>query len=144
MSDPFIPLTAFCLAGVLFAALRGGKAERLGAAVVVLNIVIGFASYRILPEWVGVVRFVNDGLAAVIMLGITVIYGALWMGGVMLFYAAQFSLHAYYFVTDRADGDRLHAIINNVDFSGIVWCLIIGTAVAWRRRAKLAKAAPAG
>ncbi|HEY3950258.1 hypothetical protein [Phenylobacterium sp.] len=141
MSDPFIPLTLFCLAGVLFAAWKGGPAERLGAAVVVLNIIIGFASYRLTPEWVGIIRFFNDGLAAVVMLGVTVIYGALWMGGVMLFYAAQFSLHAYYFVTDRPDSDRLHAIINNVDFSGIVWCLIIGAAVAWRRRVRIARAA---
>ena len=59
--------------------------------------------------------------------------------GAMLLYAAQFTLYAFYFVTERPI-DRFHAIVNNLDFSGITWCLVIGTAVAWRRRVKLAAA----
>jgi len=143
MSDPFIILTAFCLAGVLFAVWKGSTAERIGAAVVAVNIVLGYGSYKLVPDLVGILRFVNDGLAALVLLGVTIRYGALWMGGVMLFYAAQFSLHAYYFVTDRSDADFLHAVINNIDFSGVVWCLIIGTAVAWRRRLREARVSAA-
>ena len=58
---------------------------------------------------------------------------SLWLGGVMLLYALQFSSHAFYIVTERAS-DRLHAIINNLDFTGVVVCLVSGTIVAWRRR----------
>jgi len=144
MTLSFLLTSIFCVAGLVFAAWKGSAAERIAAGIVTANLILGVISYWLLPDFVGTIRFFNDGLAAVALLGVTIVYGALWMGGVMLFYAAQFSLHAYYFVTDRADADRLHAIINNVDFSGIVWCLIIGTAVAWRRRAKLIKAASAG
>lgn len=141
MFTPFFILSAFCLAGVLFAVWKGSVAERIAAAVVVINMILGFASYRLAPDLVGILRFVNDGLAALVLLAVTVRYGALWMGGVMLFYAAQFSLHAYYFVTGRSDADFLHAVINNIDFSGVVWCLIIGSAVAWRRRVRVMRAA---
>ena len=30
--------------------------------------------------------------------------------------------------------DNLHAIINNLNFAGVMWCLAIGTIVVWRRR----------
>ena len=53
----------------------------------------------------------------------------------MLLYAAQFSLYAFYFVTERPN-DNFHAIVNNLDFSGISWCLIIGTILSWRKRSQ--------
>jgi hypothetical protein len=139
MFDLFFILTAFGLAGVLFASWKGNPAERFAAAVVAANMIVGFG-FRYLPDLEGILRFVNDGLAALVLLAVTIRYGALWMGGVMLFYAAQFSLHAYYFVTGRSDADFLHALINNINFSGVIWCLIIGTAVAWRHRIRAAKA----
>jgi hypothetical protein len=48
-------------------------------------------------------------------------------------------MHAFYFVTERAP-DRLHGIVNNADTVGIIWCLVIGTALAWRKRTRLAAA----
>ena len=60
----------------------------------------------------------------------------------MLFFAAQFSLHSYYLGTDIPH-DFLHALINNIDFSGIIGCLIIGTAVVWRQRVSARMAASA-
>ena len=80
-----------------------------------------------------------ERLTALVLLGITVRYGALWMGGVMLFYAAQFGMHSYYMVLQRPTGDYLNALVNNINFMGITWCLVIGTAVAWRRRVKAAR-----
>jgi hypothetical protein len=129
--------------GALFALWKGGVAERSAAVVVIVNVIIGEAG-----KWLGhdsdsVVRLVNDGLAAIVLLGITIRFGALWMGGMMLFFAAQFSLHSFYLVTERATTDNTHALINNVDWSAISWCLIIGTAVAWRRRIRTARAASA-
>jgi len=134
-------LILFVVSGVLFAAWKGDKAERLAAAIVVVNMLVGLATAQLAPDFEGIVRFANDGLAAVALLAVTLIYGAPWMGGVMLFYAAQFSLHSYYLVTNRANDDYLHAVINNVNFSGIVWCLIIGTVVAWCRRIRLSRTA---
>ena len=38
---------------------------------------------------------------------LTIRYGRLWLGGAMLFQAAQFSLHAFYLVTDRSQDRSL-------------------------------------
>ena len=132
----------FSVLGALFAIWKGGVAERATAVVVILNVIIGEAGNFLAPDSDGVIRLVNDGITALVLLGVTVRFGALWMGGVMLFFAAQFSLHSYYLVTERPH-DFLHALVNNIDFSGIIWCLIIGTAVVWRRRARAEKAAAA-
>jgi hypothetical protein len=112
----------------------------MAAVVVIVNVTIGQTGKVLAPDADSTIRLINDGLTAMVLLGVTIRYGALWMGAVMLFFAAQFTLHSYYLVTERPK-DSLHAVINNIDFSGIIWCLIIGTAVAWRRRAR---AAPAG
>ncbi|HEX5262761.1 MAG TPA: hypothetical protein VFW13_04505, partial [Phenylobacterium sp.] len=86
-----------------------------------------------------IAELVIDGLAALALLAVVLIYGSLWLGGAMLIYAAQFTLYAYYFVTERPN-DRFHAIVNNADFVGITLCLVIGTAVAWRGRVRRAAA----
>ena len=142
-------LILFGLAGVAFAAWKGRAPERIAAAVVAANLILGLLFQALTPETQGSLRFANDGLAALVLLGvthtdtpaITIRYGAPWMGGVMLFYAAQFSLHSFYMVTGRSNAEYLHALINNVIFASIVWCLIIGTAVAWYRRVRTARAA---
>ena len=131
----------FAAFGAAFALWKGGRAERAAAVVVVLNIAVGQAGGMLAPSADAIIRLVNDGMTALVLLGITVRYGALWMGGVMLFYAAQFAMHSYYLVTVRQPGDYLNALLNNINFTGIIWCLIIGTAVAWRRRAVASRAA---
>jgi hypothetical protein len=130
----------FSVLGALFALSKGGTAERAAAVVVIANVIIGDSCRWLAPGAEDVIRLVNDGLTAMVLLGVTVRYAALWMGGVMLFFAAQFSLHAYYLVMERPSSDYLHALINNIDFSGIIWCLIIGTVVAWRARLRQARA----
>lgn len=132
-------INVFSVLGAAFALWKGGTAERIAAAIVILNALIGEGGYWVAPNSEAVIRLVNDGLTALALLAVTLCYGAPWMGGVMLFYAAQFSLHSFYLVTGRASTDYLHALINNIDFMGIVWCLIIGTVVAWRRRRRLTK-----
>lgn len=136
-------LILFSLSGVVFALWKGNTAERLAAGVVVTNMALGLLFHALLPQIEGILRFANDGLAAVTLLAVTLRYGAPWMGGVMLFYAAQFSLHSYYMVSGRPETDYLHALVNNLNFGGITWCLIIGAAVAWRRRVKTARASAA-
>jgi hypothetical protein len=130
----FITLSVFSICAVLFSFWKGATAERIAALVVVANMALGLALRETSPDLAGTVRFASDGLSAVILLVVTVRYGAPWMGGVMLFYAAQFSLHSFYLVTDRANTDYLHALINNINFAGVSWCLIIGTAVTARKR----------
>lgn len=134
-----IILDAFCALGALFALWKGGTAERGVAVVIIVNIVIGEVGSMLTSGNDDLIRFIDDGLTALVILAITIRYGALWMGGVMLFYAMQFSLHSFYLVTGRPR-DFIHAIVNDVDFTGIVWCLVIGAAVAWRHRVHTSKA----
>ena len=54
-------------------------------------------------------------------------------------YAAQFSLHSFYFVTERPH-DRFHSIANNLDFLGISICLAAGTGLAWLARTRRSRA----
>src|SRR5579872_452535 len=134
-------LELFFVLGALFALWRGGPAERWAAAVVIVNVAIGTVGNWLAPESDAILRLVNDGLAALLLLAVTLRYSSLWMGGMMLFFAAQFTLHSVYLVTGRLAAENLHAMINNIDWSGISWCLIIGTAVTWRRRLQPAAAA---
>jgi len=134
-------INIFSALGALFALWKGGAAERAAAIIVVVNVLVGESSHWLAPNSDDVIRMANDGLSALALLMVTVRYGAPWMGGVMLFYAAQFAMHSYYMVTERKTGDYLNALINNINFTGIIWCLIIGTVVAWRRRFVAARAA---
>lgn len=128
--------------GAFFALWKGGKAERGAAIIVLVNALIGEGSHWLAPNSDGVIRLINDGLTALALLVVTVRYVAPWMGGVMLFFAAQFAMHSYYLVTERPPGDYLNALINNINFSGIILCLILGTIFAWRRRATTAQRVP--
>lgn len=126
--------------GAGFALWKGGAAERVSALVVIANVLIGTTGHYLAPESDAVIRLVNDGLTALVLLAITVRFGAVWMGGVMLLFAAQFAMHSFYLVTGARPNDYFYALINNINFMGIIWCLIIGTAVAWRRRIRARRA----
>lgn len=133
------------LAACGFAFWKGGPAERYGAALI-----LGFAALwefgRLLPpsfdEWMPIAQLVGDGLTAVGLLAIAVRYASLWLGGALLFQAAQFSLHSFYLVTGRPN-DSLHNLINNVNLYAILICLAFGTIISWRERVRSARAAPA-
>ena len=122
-------IDAFSVLGALFAIWKGGVAERAAAAVVIANVVIGLSGKWLAPGLNEQIRLVNDGLTALILLGITVRYGALWMGGAMLFYAAQFALHSFYLVTERPT-DYLYAPGLMAEMAigpdGVIW-------FTWRR-----------
>lgn len=124
----------FSVFGALLALRKGGIAERLAGTVVIVDVTVARIGLWLGPEYQSLIHLCNDGLAAAALMVITIRYGAPWMGGIMLFFATQFSLHSYYLVSGRPDHDYLHAMVNNIDWLGIICCLIIGTAVAWRRR----------
>jgi hypothetical protein len=139
---PISPIAAtlvlLVVAGCCLAFWKGGPAERTGAGVILANLVLLWVADLVWPTASsGVFGLVVDGLTAVGLLMMVLRYASLWLGGVMLLYALKFTLHAFYFVTARAP-DVLHAVINNVDFMGVVFCLVAGTAVAWRKRSRAA------
>lgn len=138
---PIVILLTVSTMGIsLFALWKGGPAERLGGAMVGGNLILSILSGLLLPEsFEQVARLTLDGLTALGLLVIAVRYASFWLGGAMLLYAAQFSLHAFYMVTARPV-DLLHIKINNMNFLGISACLALGTIVGWRQRIKARKA----
>jgi hypothetical protein len=138
MSPLIQVLTAFAVASLAFAFWKGGTAERLATACVAANIIAGAILEQTVGHADGMTRFANDGATALALLMVAARYGAPWMIGVMFFYAAQFAMHAYYMIVGRNSADYLHALINNVNFSGVILCLVVGSALAWRRRTQVA------
>lgn len=129
-----IGLISLTLGIALFALLKGGPAERLGGAMVGANLLLSVFVGSFLPPSVETLfRLTLDGLTALGLLIIAFRYASFWLGGAMLLYAAQFSLHAFYMVMSRPV-DLLHMRINNLNFLGISVCLAVGSIVGWRRR----------
>ncbi len=129
------------LAVCLAALWKGEASERLGAWCILANLLITILATTFLgPEIRAVGQLVIDAATAVGLLIVVLRYGSLWLGGAMILYAAQFTLHSFYFVTGRAP-DNLHAAANNLDFLGVIVCLAAGTGISIRRRAASARAA---
>jgi hypothetical protein len=128
----------FSLAVCLFALVRGDAPERFGAGVILVNLVVGLIIETISRAQIATLAI--DALTAGLLLVIAVRYASFWLGAVMLLYALQFALHAYYFVAERPR-DALHVVLNNLDFFAVSVCLAAGTAMAWRRRRRVARAA---
>jgi hypothetical protein len=127
-------LLVFSFLACLFAFVKGGTPERIGAAVILANLIAGAANEVLLQDQRIILGI--DGVTALVLLVMAVRYASLWLGGVMLLYGLQFGLHAVYFVLERPR-DSLHVAINNADFLAVGLCLAGGTAMAWMRRRQL-------
>ncbi len=134
MYQSLLPLIGWAatLAVCVFAWCRGGPAERAGALLIVGAAAAVWLSHNLLPKDIaGSALLVIDAAMAVGFLILAIRYASLWLGGAMLFQAAQFSLHAYYLVMEKPY-DRLYSIINNIDTAGVLVCVLTGTLFAWR------------
>lgn len=119
--------------------LRGGQAERLGSLLVLVAAVIAIAVHVAGREDLKPMLLLGDeAFLAVGFLLLALRYTSVWLGVAMLLQAAQFSLHAYYLVAERPH-DRLYSTINNIDTLGVLACILVGTLLAWRKRAGAAK-----
>ncbi len=125
------------IATFAFAMWKGEAPERVGGS---LNLAAGLfvvaADSFLSPDLVPIAQLVVDAALAMGFLFLAVRFASLWLGVAMLLQAVQFSLHAYYLVTE-APHDWNYARINNIDTTGINLMIIIGTVVALRRRIRL-------
>lgn len=129
-----IALTILTIGICLLALWKGGRAEQIGAGLILANATFSGVTGFLFPNSdLAVVWLVGDGVAAAGLLIVAVVYASFWLGGVMMLYAILFALHSYYFVTAR-EVDLFHARVNNIDFLAISVCLAIGTALSWRKR----------
>jgi hypothetical protein len=133
-------LTAAILGVTVFAWVKGGWPERLGAA---LNLFIAglflVLQFGMPPAMLAPGLLVIDGLLGVGLLVLAIRYTSLWLGAAMLLQAAQFSLHAFYYVTAKSF-DLLFAVVNNVVSWGILIAIVAGTFASWAQTRRAAKA----
>ena len=109
---------------------KGGWAERIGAAIILANTLAYVVNETRFHS--PIASLVIDALTALAFLGVALRYASFWQGAVMLLYAMQFGLHAYYFVLERPVRDTLlHAVVNNTIFFAILACLTSGMAARW-------------
>jgi hypothetical protein len=130
----FQNLLAIAIVAVaLFAWFKGRWPERLGAganlaaavAVLVGQQMMGLSSFA--PE-----LLVIDGLLGLSFMVLAVRFASLWLGAAMLLQAVQFTLHAFYYVTNKPF-DRLFVIVNNCVSWGVLLSIVAGTLATWIR-----------
>jgi hypothetical protein len=127
----------------LLAWFKGGVPERVGAS---MNLIMALCFVGLQLTMQGpsleIGMLTMDGLLGLGFLVLAVRYTSLWLGAAMLLQAAQFSLHAFYYVTHKPT-DRLFAVVNNVVSWGTLLSIIVGTLATWflasRAKAKAAK-----
>jgi hypothetical protein len=138
MYQSLLPLIGWAatLAVCLCAWWRGGPAERIGAVLIIVAAVAVWLAHNAMPEGPGgSALLIIDAFVAVGFLALAIRYASLWLGGAMLFQAAQFSLHAYYLVMEKPH-DRFYAVANNLVTLAILLCIVAGTVIAWRARSR--------
>lgn len=124
-----------------FALWRGGPPERIGAGLVLLIALIGGGVNQLPTETSRQIGHLTaDGVLALGFLAVAVRYGSLWLGGAMLFQAAQFSLHAFFFVTQKPQ-NSFYGVVNNVNLFGVLICLLVGALAAASRARAAVRAA---
>jgi len=120
------------LGACISAIWKGGAPERNGAILILSVSLLGFFADSLIPSDLRLVgRLVSDGLVALGFLVISLRYASLWLGGALIAQAVQFSLQAFYFVTDRAH-DAPYAVVNNLNTVAVLAFLVAGT-IAYRR-----------
>jgi hypothetical protein len=130
----WISLWALLLGVCALAFVWGGKHERIGAACILVQALLGGLIELTIPaEARTVPNLVNDGWLAMAFLLLALWNTSIWLGGAMIFQSAQFSLHAYYMLNNRPH-DVLHFTINNTDTFGIIVCLALATFAARKQR----------
>lgn len=136
---PMSPFLMFLLAVIfsvcLFAIVKGGPAERRAGLIFAAGTFGVELIHSAVPrDLQGSLLLAMDGFVAGGFLLVALRYASAWLGAAMMLQGFQFSLHAYYFVTG-AKRDNTYALLNNLDSAGVLLCMLIGSVIAWRRRA---------
>lgn len=117
----------------LYAWFRGAAPERIGAVLLLLGTMAALLFQLTLPDSGRVTpTLIGEGLLAVGFLALAIRYASLWLGAAMILQGIQFSLHAFYIVTERPH-DWLFAAVTNLVTFGIIILILLGTTLSWRR-----------
>jgi len=124
-------LLIFGITLCLLAFWQGEFSQRVAAGAILANFLMATVNYSTVHSQL--IDLCIDGTTALVLLPLTMHYASFWLGAVMLIYAIQFGLDAYYLVLERHT-DELHSTVNNADSFAIIVALAWGTAVGWLRR----------
>jgi hypothetical protein len=141
-SPLFLIQNGLTVAACILAIVKGGPAERIGAPIILVNLLAGPMVRALMPGEGAAVGVMLDGLTALALLFVTVRYASLWLGAVMLLYGAQFTLHSFYFVQQKPI-DLFYIVTNNINFGLISLSLLVGAVFTWWRNSKARRQAPA-
>lgn len=120
-------------ASAAFAYNEGGRGDRLGAIWYGVNIVVG-AGFNLVGLASPTAHLTSDGIFAIGLLPLAVIYASYWVGAVTLIAAALFSLEALYLINEWPI-DAAYAAANNALCIAIPLVLLVsGVSNRWRRR----------
>jgi hypothetical protein len=127
-------VTSACAA---LAYSQGGRAERLGVIWLSGNLVLG-AVANILNLDSPTAHLVEDGLFALGLLPLAVIYVSYWVGMATVIATALFGLEAVYLIDDRPS-DPAYAWINNCLWLALALVLLVSglTNLVRNRRARI-------
>jgi hypothetical protein len=115
-----------------FAFRQGDRPERLGAILLVIDL-IGGATINLLRLDSPTLYLIEDGVFAVGLLPLAVIYVSYWIGAATLLAAALFSLEALYLVNDWTL-DNTYMRINNGLWLALPLTFLISGICNWLRR----------
>ncbi len=114
------------------AYLRGGTAERLGAGLILVLALAFQAVNAWAPESQRAIpHLVLDGVLALGFMILALRYASAWLGLIMVLQGVQFSLHAFYFVTQKTPG-LTYAVVNNLVTWGALMGILWGIFAYWR------------
>ena len=136
----FYALLAATFGVSAFAVWKGDTAVRWAAVTQSGASIMALFYATLGPDWIQTVELAAGLVSAAIYLLLAVRFANLWIGGAMLLQAGEFSLDAFYLVTDRPL-DHLHAWVNNTCEWGVVLCILLGAILSILRRATLAREA---
>lgn len=120
----------------IFAWWKGDWPERWGGLINLAAAGGAFAIRLTLKDTPqDVALLVVDAVLAFGFLALALVFASWWLGGAMLFQAAQFALHAYYLVQERHP-DMLNYVFNNINTTGVEVCIVVGVIGSWVHRVR--------
>jgi hypothetical protein len=133
---PLYFLMAFVVAIPVWALLSGGKAAKAAAVVFFCaTIASKFVELNLPARQSGTIFLFIDGLMALFLLAIALVYSYLWISLMMLSVSFVFCIHAYYQINSIAL-DPSFALVSNIATAVLLVSLAIGVWTSRRRTAE--------
>lgn len=136
------PVTTVATLVCLLGLSKGGAAEK-GGALLVLTAVFGtLAAQAATRQNIPLLPLLAiDFSLSCGFLWLALKHSNLWLGSAMIIQAAELGLHAL-FLSDDNPGDGFHAVLLTVISWLLLACLLVGTLVSWRKRARGRRTGP--